>query len=30
MTSENVEDPYKNRLSFSFYSMGDWAMNGDF
>ena len=30
MTLENVEDPFKNRLSFSFHSMGDWAMNGDF
>ena len=30
MTLENVEDPFKNRLSFSFHMMGDWAMNGDF
>ena len=30
MTLENVEDPFKNRLSFIFHMMGDWAMNGDF
>ena len=30
MTLENVEDPFKNRLSFEYHIMGDWAMNGDF
>ena len=30
MALENVEDPLKNRLSFSFHRMGDWAGNGDF
>ena len=30
MTLENVEDPFKNRLSFSFHMMGNWVMNGDF
>ena len=30
MTLENVEDPFKNRLSFSFHSMGDWRGSGDF
>ena len=25
MTLENVEDPFKNRLSFSFHNMGDWT-----
>ena len=30
MAIENVEDPFKNRLSFSFDRMGNWAMNGDF
>ena len=30
MTLENVKDPFKNRLSFGYHMMGDWAMNGDF
>ena len=30
MAMENVEDPFKNRLSFGFHMKGDWAMNGDF
>ena len=30
MTLENVEDPFKNRLSFGYHGMGDWAMNGDY
>ena len=30
MTLENVEDPFKNRLSFEHHAMGDWAMNGDY
>ena len=30
MAIENVENPFKNKLSFSFHRMGDWAMNGDF
>ena len=30
MSMENVEDPFKNRLSFDFLRLGDWAMNHDF
>ena len=30
MSIENVENPFKNRLSFEFDRLGDWAMNGDF
>ena len=30
MPIKNVEDPFKNRLSFSFHFMGDWAASGDF
>ena len=30
MSVENVENPFKNRLSFEFDRLGDWAMNGDF
>ena len=30
MTLENVEDRFKNRLSFGYYSMGDWLMDGDY
>ena len=30
MSIENVENPFKNRLSFDFDRMGDWSMNGDF
>ena len=30
MTLENVEDSFKNRLSFEHNAMGDWVMNGDY
>ena len=30
MALENVEDPFKNRRSFSFARQGDWAMGHDF
>ena len=30
MALENVEDSFKNRLSFSFSKQGDWAMDHDF
>ena len=30
MAIENVKNPFKNRFSFSFHGMGDWAGNGDF
>ena len=30
MALENVEDPFKNRLSFRFSRPGDWAMDHDF
>ena len=30
MALENVEDPFKNRLSFEFLRQGDWAMDHDF
>ena len=30
MTLENVEDPFKNRFSFSFHSMGDWLVDGNY
>ena len=30
MSVDNVENPFKNRLSFEFDRLGDWAMNGDF
>ena len=29
MSVENVEKPFKNRLSFDFSVMGDWAIGGD-
>ena len=30
MALENVQDPFKNRLSFRFSRQGDWAMDHDF
>ena len=30
MTLENVEDPFKNRLSIEYMSMGDWMMDEDY
>ena len=29
MSIKNIENPFKNRLSFKFNRMGDWSMNGD-
>ena len=30
MTLENVEDPFKNRLSFWYHGMCDWLIDGDY